>query len=100
MGRGAKPRLLTLVVRSEKTKAAIMKNAAKLNREVTDPAKRVFINRDTTVKEREAFKKQRAELRTTTEAGEQNLAIREGKIVTLSRQQAPGENALGQQGQK
>ena len=100
MGRGAKPRLLKLVVRSEKAKAAIMKSDAKLNREVTDPAKRVFINHDTALKERGAFKKLRAELRARTEAGEQILAIRGGKIVTLSRQQAHGENAWSQQGQK
>ena len=89
VGRGAKPRFLKLV-RSEKAKAAITKNAAKWNREMTDPAKRVFINHDTTVKEREAFKKLRAELRTRTEVGEQNLAIRGGKVVTPSRQQALG----------
>ena len=80
VGRGAKPGLLKLVVRPEKAKAAMMKSAAKLNREVTDPAKRVSINHHTTVTEREAFKKLRAELRTRTEAGEQNLAIRGGKI--------------------
>ena len=100
---GNRPRMLRISMLSEQKKKMVLKKAPELNKNVPIE-KRIYVNQDFTKKQREANKalrdELRAELRTRTETGEQNLAIRGGKTVTLSRQQAPGENARGQQGQK
>lgn len=83
IGQNARPRLLRMTVQNVETKKKILKNVAKLNRNVPFE-KRVFINDDSTPKERERIKELRAEMQVRKENGEQNLMInyREGKIMT------------------
>ena len=80
---GNKPRLMRVTIKTEKKKQEIHKKAPELNREVRDKDKRVFVNPDYTKKERETHKMLRDEMKKRIENGEQNLAIRQGKIVTL-----------------
>ena len=82
VGTNAKPRLLKMTVKSEETKKKIMRNVSKLNINVPLP-KRVYINDDTTPKEREKIRKLKEEIRDRRET-EPNLTInyRELKIVT------------------
>ena len=50
---------------------------------MTNHSKKIWINHDLTAKEREAEKALRDELRSRRDAGEANLVIRRGRIVTL-----------------
>jgi hypothetical protein len=88
IGRNAKPRLLRMTLKNEETKKKIMRNVAGLNKNVP-PKDRVYINDDSTPKEREKIKKLVTELKTRTHNGEQNLMInyREGKVVTRPQKQ-------------
>ena len=81
IGTNVKPRLLRVTVRSDETKTSIMKRAHKLNTGVTDKREKIYINHDLTPKEREVEKELRDELRTRRENGEEDLVIRNGKIV-------------------
>ena len=58
-----------------------MKKAYKLNTGVTNKNEKVYINHDLTPKEREAEKLLRDELRERRENGEEDLVIRNGRIV-------------------
>ena len=80
---GTKPRMLKVRVRSEEAKRKIMANARKLNENVVDAKKRVYVNHDRTPKEREDFKKLRSEL-TERQKKDPELVIRGGKIVKKS----------------
>ena len=81
VGTNVRPRLLRITVKSEQTKSSIMKNAYKLNKGEIDKNEKVYFNHDLTAKEREAEKLLRDELRERREKGEQDLVIRNGKIV-------------------
>jgi hypothetical protein len=70
IGRNAKPRLLRMTLKNEETKKKIMRNVASLNKNVP-PKDRVYINDDSTPKEREKIKKLVTELKTRTSNGEQ-----------------------------
>jgi hypothetical protein len=89
IGRNTKPRLLRMTLKNEETKKKIMRNVASLNKNVP-PKDRVYINDDSTPKEREKIRKLVTELKTRTGNGEQNLMInyREGKVVTRPQKQA------------
>jgi hypothetical protein len=90
---GTRPRMLRVTVKSEDKKKEILRKAPELNANVRDQAKRVYINPDYTQKQREQQKKLRDEKKRRTDAGEQNLAIRNGKIVQLKPRAAnDGEN--------
>ena len=80
---GTRPRLLRITVESEESKFKILRNAAKLNRQ-KDPSRRVYINTDYSVRERETHKKLRHELKERQAKGEQNITTnyRECAIVT------------------
>ena len=81
IGSNVKPRLLKVSVSSEETKNAILRKAYKLNQGTTNADERVYINHDLTPKQREAEKELRKELRTRREGGEEDLMIRNGRIV-------------------
>ncbi len=89
---GTRPRLLRITVQNEESKFKILKNAAKLNRQ-KDPSKRIYINPDYSVREREAHKKLRQELRERQAKGEQNLMVnyRDCKIVTRPERAEEGD---------
>jgi hypothetical protein len=90
---GTRPRMLRVTVKSEDKKKEILRKAPELNANIRDQAKRVYINPDYTQKQREQQKKLRDEKKRRTDAGEQNLAIRNGKIVQLKPRAAnDGEN--------
>ena len=78
---GNLPRMLRVTVKSEEKKKEILRKAHELNSSVTDSKKKVYINSDYTQKQRETYKALRAEKHRRTEEGEQNLVIRNGKIV-------------------
>lgn len=77
---GLKPRMLRVTVSSEEAKRKILSGARKLNEGVKDPKKRIYFNQDRTPKEREDFKKLRAELEERRKE-DSDLIIRGGKIV-------------------
>ena len=85
IGSNVRPRPLKMTVKDETTKMTILRNAFKANKDV-QPLNRIYINEDSTPKEREKFRKLRAELTERRDRGEQNLMInyREGKIVERS----------------
>ena len=89
VGTNVKPRLLRITVKCEETKANILKRAYKLNKDVTDKTKKIYINQDLTSKERETEKKLRDELRVRRGNGEDDLVIRNGKIVKRMVRQTP-----------
>ena len=88
IGTNVKPRLLRVTVRSDETKTNIMKRAYKLNTGVTNKSEKVYINHDLTPKERETEKELRDELRARRGNGEEDLVIRNGKIVTRPARQS------------
>lgn len=56
-----------------------------INTGITDPTKRIYINNDSTPKERDQFRILREEMKRRREEGENDLVIREGgdnKAVT------------------
>ena len=81
---GSKPRMLRIEVQSEEIKWNIIRNASKLNtdKDWSDPNRR-YINPDYTLKEREANRKVREELKERVRNGERNLKIRGGKVVKI-----------------
>jgi hypothetical protein len=92
---GTRPRLLRVTLKSEEKKKEILKKAPDLNKNVRDQAKRIFINPDYTQKQREQQKKLREEKKRRTDEGEQNLAIRNGKIVQVKPRAIDGQENAG-----
>ena len=80
IGQNSRPRILRVTVKSEEVKKRVMTNASKLNEGVAEPKKRVYINHDRTVREREDFRKLREELE-RRKREEPDLVIKGGKIV-------------------
>ena len=74
-----KPRPLLLSFAQETTKREILSNARILRR--STKWSNVFISPDLTLKERQANREIRAEMKRRRENGEQNLIIKRGKIV-------------------
>ncbi len=78
---GKKPRILKFSVNSEEAKNSIIKNAVKVNKKETANKDKVYINPDYTNKERDLNKKLRQELKERIGKGEENLVIRNWKVV-------------------
>jgi hypothetical protein len=100
IGTNPKPRLLKMTVKTEETKREIMKNVAKLNKGVPFEH-RIYINDDSTPKERERIRKMRQEIEERTKEGEANLMInyRELKIVTRAVKSKSKESEHASEGQ-
>ena len=81
-------------MKSEKSKKSIMKKVYQLNAGMTDVTKRIYINNDSTPKEREQFGKLREEKKRTDE-GETGLVIRGGSRKRPSKESAPGATSQG-----
>ena len=80
IGQNVRPRLLKLVVRSEEAKIEIMRNVSRLN-EGVEFAERVYINNDSTPRERAKYRELKEEVQRRVEAGENDLIIRNLTIV-------------------
>jgi len=85
IGKASKPRVLRISVKSEEAKKTLLTKAKKLSDDSVPKAKKVYINSDRTLKDRQEFKKLRDELaRRREEEPQSNLQIRRGgKIVKL-----------------
>ena len=96
IGQSAKPRLLRLKVKTEEQKIKIIREARNLNKGVTAVKDRIFINHDTTFRERERVKELKTELKRRAEDGERDLVIdhRELRIVRRS----PGPDSASKVG--
>ena len=97
IGKKSKPRLLKITVANDDFRKKIFKNARKLNDGVKDKKKMVFINPDRTQKERDDYKKLKADL----EEGQKkdpDLRIIRGKIVKLT--QKKGDADKGKESDK
>ena len=77
IGQNVRPRLLRMVVRTEEMKAEIMRNVYRLN-EGVEFADRVYINQDSTPRERETLK---VEMMRRVAEWEADLVIRNLQIV-------------------
>ena len=80
---GTRHRMLKLTVKNEEKKKEIMKKASELNKGKAQSATRIYINQDLTKTQREKHKALRDELKERKQKGEENIAIRNWKIVTL-----------------
>ena len=79
---GQRPRLLRVSTLKEDDKKYIMQNASQIKQTETDNKKKVWFNHDLTPKERQADRELRDELKRRRLAGETELIIRRGKIIT------------------
>ena len=93
---GTRPRLLRITVKTEESKRKILRNASKVNINERDPKKRMYINPDYTLREREAHKKLRQGLKDRIAAGETNLMInyKNGTIIPRPPQGDKGDTDL------
>ena len=76
-----KPRLLRISVSNEQSKAGILRAASKLKS--SKKWSSLYFSADLTQRERETNRQLQAELKCHKENGENNLHIRNGKIVTV-----------------
>lgn len=88
----ARPRLLKVVVSSEKVKAVTLTKASELRKTENPTYKKLFITPDLTPLQREKDRKLRLEKQQREEAGETDLIIRRGKVMKRPTQQ---ENSQG-----
>ena len=100
IGKNAKPRLLVMVVKTVEAKKKIMQNVSELGKHVMKGENRIYINNDTTKKEREQIKSLKAELNQRKSDGETNLRIdyTAGKIVKFTPNQSHVGAAVSDQG--
>ena len=100
IGKNAKPRLLRMVVKTAEAKKKIMQNVNELNKHVMEGKDRIYINNDTTKKEREQIKSLKAELNQRKSDGETNLRIdyKADKIVKFTPKQSHVGAAVSDQG--
>lgn len=89
VGRNSRPRLLRMEIKSEEEKRKLMKNVYHLNTERTDPTKKIYINNDSTSKERDQFHILREEMKRRREEGENDLVIRGVKILKRTTKRSP-----------
>ena len=80
--RDDKPRPLKLELRNEAEKFVILRKAANIRKTENEKLKKVIISTDMTLKQREIDKILREELKRRRLAGEKNIKIKDGKIVT------------------
>ena len=90
IGQNVKPRMLRMEVGSEETKIKILKGIFQLNKS-KPPMERIFINSDSTPKEREKIKQLRAEMSVRIEGGEIDLRIDYRKFEIVKRQVRPDQ---------
>ena len=88
------PRLVKVVLKSQDKKMQILRKSKELKNHDEDDVKKVFIVPDMTPKEREKDKALRKELYERRDKGENDLFIREGKILKrrVDKRQQSGEN--------
>ena len=98
IGSHAKPRLLRMEVKTEEAKKKIMRNVQGLNKDVREGESRIYINNDTTKKERELIKSLKTELNQRKTNGETNLRIdyKSYRIVTFTPRQNQNGAVAGQ----
>lgn len=97
IGQNVRPRLLRMEVKSEATKQKIMKGMHNLNANKPQ-AQHIYINHDSTPKEREEIKKLREELKIRKEAGETNISIDYRTLKIVNRQARPAGAAAATKG--
>ena len=95
IGRNARPRLLKLEVRTEESKRKIMKNVYNLNKTVANAKDRIYINNDSTPKEREQMKQLKQELMMKKDAGENDWVINYRDMKLVKRSVLPGRGSAG-----
>ena len=95
IGRNARPRLLKLEVRTEESKREIMKNVYNLNKTVANAKDRIYINNDSTPKEREQMKQLKQELKMKKDAGENDWVINYRDMKLVKRSVLPGRGSAG-----
>ena len=88
----SRPRLLLVEMGDISTKRSILKQATKLRK--SSKWSNIYISPDLTPKERSLHKKLRDELKTRKNAGEKDLYIKRGKIIT----RPPGNGTSDQTG--
>ena len=88
IGNNVRPRLLRMEVKTEATKKKVMKGIYNLNANKRQD-QRIFINNDSTPKEREKIKQLRDEVKLRTESGEVNLAVDYRVLKIVTRQPRP-----------
>ena len=86
---GNRPRMLKVTISSEGKKKEIMKKAVQANKEVRDPKKRLYINNDLTLKERQKFQELLAEKKERMARGEKDWVIRNGKLTKKTNDNRP-----------
>ena len=88
---GNRPRLIKVTLKCEKKKREIVKNAAIINKGVTEIEKRIYINNDESEAERKASFELRKQLKEKKkETGEEDWVIRGGKIVKKDKKTSKG----------
>ena len=94
--KNSKPRLLRLEAKSEKSKKSITENIYQLKAGVMDVSRSIYINNDSTPKDREQFTKLREAKKRRTDEGETDLVIRGRKVVKRpSKESAHGATSQG-----
>ena len=91
IGQNVRPRLLRMVVRTEEVKAELMRNVYRLN-EGVEFADRVYINQDSTPRERNKYKTLKVEMMRRVVEGEADLVIRNLQIVKRRPRQLNHQN--------
>ena len=100
IGKNTKPRLLRMVVKTVEAKKKIMQNVSELGKHIMKGENRIYVNNDTTKKEREQIKSLKADLNQRKSDGETNLRIdyKAGKIVKSTPKQSHVGAAVSDQG--
>ena len=81
---GKRPRMMRVTLSREERKQLILRKAPQLNQGKTDPKEKVYVNADYTPKQRQKRRELREELERRRAGGEQNLAIRNWAVVTVT----------------
>ena len=102
-GNRVRPRLLKVTVDGERVKKQILTKAKQLKTTDFKEWNNIYITPDLTFKERQQNRKLRSELNTRRENGENNLIIRNGRIVIGERSfrgTGPASSGRGSEGAK
>ena len=91
IGQTPRPRLLRVVIKTVDGKEKIIRNMYALNEGVAFD-KRVYMNHDSTPKERERYRALKTEMAQRTENGERDLVIRNMKIIKRQRYSQEADN--------
>ena len=91
IGHNVRPRLIKMVIRSEESKSEIMRNVYRLNDGI-EFENRVYINNDSTPRERTKYRELKVELLRRVAEGETDLVIRNLQIVKRKARQTNPRN--------